>query len=243
MTLATRLATTLIAGLLPLAAMAQTDAPATDGPAAPAAPAGDGASVGDAATQEATPSEDATPSASVDPASPETAETPPPPGGRLSTGEAAGQPSEPELYVRETHGDWEVRCLRAGPGQEDPCQLFQRLTDAEGNPTADVNVFDLPADADLAGGATVITPLQTLLTAQLTMSIDGGQPRRYPFAFCDQQGCYARLGFTEEDLAQFRRGATAVLTVVPAVAPDSPAELEMSLAGFTAGMAAVEVDG
>ena len=171
------------------------------------------------------------------PAEPTTA----PPGGALSTGEAPER--EPQLYTREEHGDWEVRCLRAPEGQEDPCQLFQRLIDADGNPTADVNFFDLPADADLAGGATVVTPLQTLLTAQLTLSIDGGQTRRYPFAFCDPQGCYARLGFTAEDIAQFRRGANATVVVVPALAPDQPAELTMSLSGFTAGMDAIAVDG
>ena len=166
------------------------------------------------------------------------------PGGDLSTGVQPGAPAgQPELYVREEHGAWSVRCLRAPEGQTDPCQLFQRLNDQDGNPTADVNFFDLPDDADLAGGATIVTPLQTLLTAQLTMSIDGGPPRRYPFAFCDAQGCYARLGFTEEDMSAFRRGRAATLTVVPALAPDQPAELEMSLSGFTAGMAAVEVEG
>jgi invasion protein IalB len=166
------------------------------------------------------------------------------PTGEPVAGAAPAQAAAqgPEIYVREEHGDWEVRCLRAPEGQEDPCQLFQRLEDQNGNPTADVNVFDLPDGGEIVAGATVLTPLQTLLTAQVTMSVDGGEPRRYPFAFCDPAGCYARLGFTAGDVARLRAGANAEIVVVPAQAPDQQANLTMSLMGFTAGYAAVSVD-
>ncbi|CUH20890.1 Invasion protein B, involved in pathogenesis [Jannaschia seosinensis] len=178
----------------------------------------------------------------------ESADTPEPsmpalPGGDLSTGREIGEAlgGGPEIYVREEHGDWEVRCLEAPEGQDDPCQLYQRLTDQQGNPTADVNFFDLPdAAGDIVAGATVLTPLQTLLTEQVTLKVDGGQPRRYPFSFCDQSGCYARMGFTQADVDAFKRGAMATLVVVPALAPDQEAVLEMSLSGFTAGLNAVE---
>lgn len=164
-----------------------------------------------------------------------------PPGGTLSTGRSVGPAlgGGPEIYVREEHGDWEVRCLRAPEGQDDPCQLYQRLSDQNGNPTADVNFFDLPDGGEIVAGATLLTPLQTLLTAQVTMRIDGGQPRVYPYSFCDANGCYARMGFGETDIAALRRGARATITVVPAMAPDQRAEMSMSLSGFTAGLAAV----
>lgn len=180
------------------------------------------------------------------PATPETAPAPAAPaspGGGLTTGQSVGEAlgGGPEIYVREEHGDWEVRCLKAPEGQDDPCQLYQRLADQQGNPTADVNFFDLPDGNEIVAGATVLTPLQTLLTAQVTMTVDGGQPRRYPYSFCDGQGCYSRMGFTAEDIAAFKRGAAATLIVVPALAPDQRAELTMSLSGFTAGLSAVEV--
>lgn len=187
-----------------------------------------GAAAQDAATEEA-PAADA-------PA----AETPVTPGGNLAVGEALG--GGPNIYIREEHGDWEVRCLEAPEGQDDPCQLYQRLSDQQGNPTADVNFFDLPDGNEIVAGATVLTPLQTLLTAQITMTVDGGQPRRYPYSFCDPTGCYSRMGFSAADIAAFRAGAEAKLIVVPALAPDQSAELTMSLTGFTAGLAAVEVE-
>lgn len=166
------------------------------------------------------------------------------PGGALATGEtvpSAATANGNEIYIREEHGDWEVRCLNAPDGQEDPCQLYQRLLDQTGNPTADVNFFDLPDGDQIVAGATVLTPIRTLLTAQVTLSIDGGDARRYPYSFCDETGCYSRMGFTADDLAAFRRGAQATLVIVPALAPDQRAELAMSLTGFTAGMAAIEV--
>ncbi|SFI23787.1 invasion associated locus B family protein [Jannaschia pohangensis] len=189
----------------------------------------------------ATPTEAPTSEAAPETEAP--APAPVTPGGDLSTGEAIGgaQGGGPEIYVREEHGDWEVRCLRAPEGQVDPCQLYQRLADQQGNPTADVNFFDVPDGGEIVAGATVLTPLQTLLTAQVTMTIDGGQPRRYPFSFCDTSGCYSRMGFNAEDIAAFKRGAKATLVVVPALAPDQRAEVTMSLVGFTAGLAAVEV--
>ncbi|MEM8824443.1 MAG: invasion associated locus B family protein [Pseudomonadota bacterium] len=149
--------------------------------------------------------------------------------------------TEPEIYLREEHGAWQVRCLRAPEGQDDPCQLYQRLSDAQGQPTADINFFDLPDGTEVVTGATLLTPLQSLLTAQVRISVDGGQVRTYPYTFCDPSGCYARMGFTADDVAAFRRGAVATVIVVPAVAPDQPAELQMSLSGFTAGLAAIEI--
>ncbi len=187
----------------------------------------------------------ASPASAQDAADDTADETPAPtsPGGDLTTGQSVGQAlgGGPEIYVREEHGDWEIRCLKAPEGQDDPCQLYQRLADQQGNPTADVNFFDLPDGNEIVAGATVLTPLQTLLTAQVTMTVDGGQPRRYPYSFCDTTGCYSRMGFTAEDIAAFKRGAKATLIVVPALAPDQRAELTMSLMGFTAGMAAIEV--
>ncbi|MGB3406177.1 MAG: invasion associated locus B family protein [Jannaschia sp.] len=160
----------------------------------------------------------------------------------LSTGEEVAQnPQGPSIYLREEHGDWEIRCLEAPEGQEDPCQMFQRMSDQAGNPTADINIFDLPDGGEIVAGATVLTPLQTLLTAQVTVSVDGGSPRRYPFSFCDAGGCYARMGFTADDISRFRRGAAATVIVVPAQAPDQQAQLTLSLSGFTAGYEAVTV--
>lgn len=159
--------------------------------------------------------------------------------GELSLGEAAdGEPGVGETYVASEHGDWELRCVRTAEGT-DPCQLYQLLLDGEGNAVAEISLFDLPEGGQAAAGATIVTPLETLLTQQLTLSVDGGTAKRYPFTFCSQIGCFARVGFTAEEVDQFRRGNAATMVIVPAAAPDQTVDLTVSLTGFTAGFEAV----
>lgn len=149
-------------------------------------------------------------------------------------GLAMGTPVEPQSYIREESGDWKLECFRANLETE-PCQLLQPLFGAEGNQVANVRIFRLPAGGQAVAGAVVAVPLETLLTAQLTIMVDANQPRRYPFSVCDPLGCYARIGLTQGDIDAFKRGAGAIVSLVPFVAPDQRVDLKMSLSGFTAG--------
>ncbi len=160
-------------------------------------------------------------------------------GDELSLGED-NSPKIIEPYVKEEHGDWKLQCFPVEEGEE-PCQLYQLLKDDQGTDVAEVALFRLPADGKAIAGATVTVPLETLLTAQLTISVDGGKGKRYPFSFCTPIGCIARIGFTAEDIATFKKGAKATVTLVPAPAPDQKVELDMSLSGFTNGYNAASI--
>lgn len=150
-------------------------------------------------------------------------------------GGAVGAP-----YVKEEHGDWDVRCIRTASGN-DPCQVYQLLVDAEGNSVAEFAIFPLvPAQGQAVAGGSIISPLETLLTEQVTVSIDGSGARRYPFTFCTEIGCFARIGYTAEDVTRFKRGMKATVSIVPAVAPDQRIALELSLRGFTAAFDSLE---
>lgn len=151
----------------------------------------------------------------------------------LSTGEVLGEDMGDGSYIGSTHGDWELICVEIAD-EPDPCQMYQLLRDAEGNATAEITLFPLPPGQDAVAGATILTPLETLLTAQLVMQIDNSAAKRYPFTFCAAIGCVARVGFTAEEVDAFRRGAAATWTVVPVAAPDQQVDLTMSLMGFTA---------
>jgi len=141
-------------------------------------------------------------------------------------------------YVKATFETWEQRCVRTESGA-DPCQLYQLLKDGSGNSVAEIGLFTLPAGGEAVAGATIIAPLETLLTAGLRIGVDDAQPKVYPFTFCSQVGCVARVGFTAAEVDGFKKGGKATLTIVPAVAPDKTVALEVSLKGFTAGFDAV----
>jgi len=153
---------------------------------------------------------------------------------QLSLGEDANK--DPELgktYTKEVIGAWEQRCIKTDQ-ENDPCQMYQMMDDGEGAPVAEFSLFRLPEGGQAVAGATVVVPLETALQNQLTVSIDGAAGKRYPFAFCNAVGCYARIGLTADDVAGFKRGNLAKLTIVPALAPDQKVVLDLSLEGFTA---------
>ncbi|MDX8349086.1 invasion associated locus B family protein [Cognatiyoonia sp. IB215446] len=152
----------------------------------------------------------------------------------LNLGEPVG-PQVGQAYVRQEFGDWEMRCVKTPEGQDDPCNLYQLLENDDGVAVAEFNLFRLPPGSRAAAGATIVVPLETLLTQQLTLAVDGANARRYPFTFCNPGGCVARLGFTEAEVQQFKRGNVATIRLVPAADPEQEVVLDVSLIGFTAG--------
>jgi len=162
-------------------------------------------------------------------------------GASGATDLPVGRPVEDigTTYIAETHGDWEIRCVRAPEGQIEPCQMYQLLADSSGNPVAEMNVFDLPDEGQIAAGATIVTPLDTLLQPGLRVRIDENNWVEYPFAFCQQVGCFVRLGLRQEDLEDYRSGSTLDVALVPLQAPDQVVQVRASLSGFTAGFTAL----
>lgn len=155
----------------------------------------------------------------------------------LALGEPVG-PQPGQAYVRETFVDWSLRCVKAPEGQPDACNLYQLLTNEEGLAVAEFNLFRLPEGGRAIAGANVVVPLETLLTQQLTIAVDGANARRYPFTFCNAAGCVARIGLTADEINEFKRGVEATVRVVPAANPDAEVILPVSLSGFTAGFEA-----
>lgn len=140
-----------------------------------------------------------------------------------------------EPYVSHAQGDWQIQCLKS-EGQEDPCQMFQGLNGKDGNPMAEITIFRLPLTENVPVAATVGVPLETLLTAGILLSVDGAEPKQYPYSYCNPVGCYARVGFRAEEVTALKKGSIAKIGIVPMVAQDRLIELDVSLKGFTAAL-------
>ena len=136
-------------------------------------------------------------------------------------------------YIKETYGDWQLKCFKNGT-EDGPCQMYQLLHEDAGNPVAEISIFRLPEGGQAVAGATVVVPLGTLLTKELKISVDGGRAKSFSYAFCNQSGCFSRIGLTADDIAAFKQGEVANLVIVPAQAPDQTIKIEASLSGFTA---------
>lgn len=159
----------------------------------------------------------------------------------LSLGEDANAtPAVGQPYTAEKIGDWDLRCVKTEDGN-DPCQMYQLLSDDTEAPIAEVSLFRLPEGGRAQAGATIVVPLETSLQQQITITVDTGKARRYPFSFCNQVGCYARIGLTADDINAFKRGNAAKVTIVPVAAPDQKVNVTLSLSGFTAAFDKVSV--
>ncbi len=144
-----------------------------------------------------------------------------------------------KAYTAATHGDWQLQCIRTEDGN-DPCEIYQVLKDATGQTVADISMLALPDGGEAVAGATLMVPLETLLTPGLAIGVDSAKPRVYQFSFCAQPGCFARLGLTAEELAAFKKGGKATVSLVPVAAPDKRVTVDISLKGFTAAFDAVK---
>jgi invasion protein IalB len=179
-------------------------------------------------------------------AQPAPAETPAPaapaeaaPAAPQAQGQQAQGQQEARTVVAGTYGDWQMVCAQDDQGQQGPCRLAQLLKDENGNATAEIMIYGLPAGQEAAAGVSVATPPETLLQVPLSLSVDGGKARTYPYHHCLGGNCVSLFGFTEAEVNEFKRGAKATITIVPLAAPDQTVPLTVSLSGFTAGYEAV----
>lgn len=195
------------------AAAPEADAPAAEAPAAEADAPADADAADAAPAADAPATEDG--AAPADPAAEE------------------GEPRVGSYYLMEEHGDWMIRCIRAGQGK-DPCEMYKLLSDEDDNAVAEFTLIPL-TNGQVAAGATLIAPLETDLIEGLGLQVDNGEMRGYPFSVCTPVGCVSRLGFTDAELAAMKRGNRATVQLVPFGGDaEQPVRLPFSLTGFTA---------
>ncbi|PFG62960.1 invasion protein IalB [Thioclava sp. ES.031] len=146
----------------------------------------------------------------------------------------AQKPQEPQTYIKATYEDWQLQCAKS-PDGKDPCQMYQVIKDQNGGNVADISVIGLPDGSQAAAGLTIMVPMQTLLSQNLVLQVDGGKPMVYPYSFCDPRmmGCFARFGVSNAELDSLKKGSKATITITPLANPQQKVKADISLKGFT----------
>ncbi|WP_161861768.1 invasion associated locus B family protein [Algicella marina] len=170
--------------------------------------------------------------ASEEPAAEETAAEEP--ATDVAADPAPEAPAEPEIET-EVFGDWEKRCAVA----TNQCFIYQIARDEAGNAVAEVTIVSLPDGDQAEAGATIVTPLGTLLPSGLVMQVDSGQARKYEYSWCTRSGCFARFGLEAGYIANLKAGNKAIMQLSSVAAPERPIRLNLSLSGFTAAYEAL----
>jgi len=140
-------------------------------------------------------------------------------------------PAPADDVTVEQIGAWELQCAKDGP-EPRPCRMYQLLADAQGNAVAEVTMYRLPEGGQAAAGATFIAPLESLLTVPLTITIGEQVANRVPYAYCNSIGCLARMGLSAIEAEYYKNADQALVSIIPARAPDQVVTVIMSLDGF-----------
>ena len=160
-----------------------------------------------------------------------------PSSAQEASGLSLGKPLQPKReigqpYIVERQDDWAIRCVTTETGN-DPCEMFQLLVREEGNPIAEISMFPLPPSEPAVAGATILVPLETLLTAPLVIEFSDTKAKEYPYSFCNKSGCVVRVGFDQTDLDDLKKGTQLTMAISHILQPDQQLILPVSLIGFT----------
>ncbi|MEM1383012.1 MAG: invasion associated locus B family protein [Pseudomonadota bacterium] len=144
---------------------------------------------------------------------------------------ALGQDQRPET-VRDTHGDWEIRCV---DGSE-VCVMSQTGQGPTGTDVLEVRIRKLEGVTTDEGQAVpaaiqISAPLGVLLRGGVQMKIDQNEPRIAPFEICVPNRCLVRDVLSDDLVGQMRAGSVATMTVF---SPNQgEVAVNISLRGFT----------
>jgi invasion protein IalB len=132
---------------------------------------------------------------------------------------------------------WEVKCEKADDGPE-ICHIFQEVSEPKNKQKLLHIAVGYLADKPDRPVAFVTVPLGVLLPAGLSMQIDSTEPVKMPLEVCLPTGCRMGFALNGKLLEAFKNGSTAKFTFYDMARQQAVADV--SLSGFTAGLAAVK---
>lgn len=137
----------------------------------------------------------------------------------------------PQEITRAVHGSWQIKCVTTEPQQ---CYLFQLIVDENNTPIMEYSLMPVKDETGqgVKLGATLVTPLNTVLQRGVIMQVDENDPVQQSYSWCAQIGCYARFGITDADISQYRGGNKITTVFFMVRRPDQGIEIPMPLDGF-----------
>lgn len=150
------------------------------------------------------------------------------PGLALAAALLAG-PAEAQGVVKNTFGDWQLRCEVPAGAKAEQCALVQNVA-AEDRPNMTLLVIVLRTADQKARLLRVVAPLGVLLPAGLGLKIDQADIGRAGFVRCLTTGCVAEVVLEDALIAQLKKGQTATFIVFQT--PEEGVGIPVSLNGF-----------
>lgn len=134
--------------------------------------------------------------------------------------------------VRNTFGDWQVRCETPAGARNEQCAIVQNVA-AEDRPNITLVIMVFKTADGKSRLLRVIAPLGILLPAGLGLKIDQTDIGRAGFVRCLSTGCVADITMEDSLIDQFRKGASA--TFILFQTPEEGIGIPVALNGFGPG--------
>lgn len=141
-------------------------------------------------------------------------------------------PARAQGVVKNTFGDWQMRCETPAGAKSEQCALVQNVA-AEDRPNVTLLVIMLKTADSKSRLLRVVAPLGVLLPAGLGLKIDDTDVGRAGFVRCLTTGCVAEVVMEDNLLGQFKAGKTATFIVFQT--PEEGVGIPVSLEGFGTG--------
>ena len=142
------------------------------------------------------------------------------------------EPQKTEPYIKERFENWTLKCIKPVNSVE-RCEANQIIFNQKKQPVAEISIIKLPKGQVAAAAATIIVPLETILSEGLVLAIQELEPKKYQFKFCNSLGCYSQIGLTDNEVDALKRKAKASIFLKHISSGDQQIVIPMSLDGFT----------
>lgn len=147
----------------------------------------------------------------------------------------------------ERFHDWHMRCVPNdhSPGICEIAQVAQVMREQGGDTVLSMAIAPNMAASQSRDGIaspsmslTMLVPLNVALPAGLSISADGKPITRLAYRNCNQSGCWAVTSLRPAMLSALKKGRTGAATLN--LVDGQALEIQFSLTGFTAALAALE---
>ena len=142
------------------------------------------------------------------------------------------EPQKTEPYIKERFQNWTLKCIKPVNSVE-RCEANQIIFNQKKQPVAEISIIKLPKGQVAAAAATIIVPLETILSEGLVLAIQELEPKKYQFKFCNSLGCYSQIGLTDNEVDALKRKEKASIFLKHISSGDQQIVIPMSLDGFT----------
>ena len=141
-------------------------------------------------------------------------------------------PARAQGVVKNTFGDWQLRCETPAGAKTEQCAIVQNVA-AEDRPSMTLLVIVLRTADGKSRLLRVVAPLGVLLPAGLGLKIDQADVGRAGFVRCLTTGCVAEVVLEDALVNQLKKGQTATFIVFQT--PEEGVGIPVSLNGFETG--------